>query len=167
MGFRGERDQLRLHLLVNEADSAAGFFELNFERIDGAGDETERELEVCFPHYDGFICEDVEVDEEDFEIDFGFPHRESTVSVRADVDGCGVIDIEFVVTLGQEYERFRSMIFDPDGKLITIVKGVEINPESNIGEDVTGIVCGVDLSSVEVFEASHSMVLEEAKERGD
>ena len=53
-----------------EADTDAGFFEMELEESVGGDGETERILEVCFPHFDGFICEDVDVDEEDMDIDF-------------------------------------------------------------------------------------------------
>ena len=86
------------HQVGFEAFTDVGAFEIQFEEVVSTADETERTLEVCLPHYDGFICEEVEVDEEDMDIDFGFPLRESTARIEADVDGCGVIDLEMVLS---------------------------------------------------------------------
>ena len=38
------------------------------------------------------------------------------------------------------------MEFRPDGRVDVILKGVEINSETIIGEDVTGVICDVILS---------------------
>ena len=59
---RGWNDVLELVVEV-EVDSEAGFFEIGYEEIVGREDEAERILEVCFPLGDGFICEEIELDE--------------------------------------------------------------------------------------------------------
>lgn len=156
-----------LELVVEvTVDSDAGFFEIEYEEIVSREDETERILEVCSPHFDGFICEEVELEEGDATIVFGFPKVESTFSFDSVMTACGLVDLDIVLPFGQGYETRMGTEFSPEHKPITMSKAVEIgSDESVVGEGITGTICGVELSSIVVFEASASMIREEIKER--
>ena len=149
-----------------EADTDAGFFELQFEEIVGRLGETERTLEICSSQFQGFICQAAEVDEGEMNIDFGFPFRDSTARIVANVDGCGDIDLEIVLTPDQAYESFKSMEFSSDGKLTRVVMGVEAHSKEAIMDvDVRGTICDLVLSPDNVSEASHGMKEEHNRER--
>ena len=155
-----------LELVVEvEVDSEVGFFEIGYEEIVGREDETERILEVCFPFGEGFICEDIELGEEDGTLDFKFPRGVSTASIESVETPCGVVDIDIVIPLGG-YEKRKSTEYSAGHKPLIISNAVEISAEdTEIGVGITGTICDVDLASIVVFEASASMIREELKER--
>ncbi len=99
-------------------------------------------------------------------LDFRFPKSESTASIESVETSCGLVDFDIVVPLGQGYESRMSTEYSPGHKPVKMSKAVEISAEdTEIGKGITGTICGVDLSSIIVFEASASMIREESKER--
>jgi len=142
-----------------------GFYEIEFEEIVRSDGETERLLEVCLPHFDGFICEDVELEEEELTIDFRYPDGVSTAIVETELD-CGVFELEIVLTSDLGHESRLIKEFDPDHKLTRIARAVEIGSDVAIAEEgVTGTICGIELTPGNVIEASANMEREESRGR--
>ena len=165
-GVWNEFVELGVEFEVNFDDGVDEFFEISYEESGDGEDGTERILEVCFPLVEGFNCEEVELDELDVSVEFGFPREESTASVEAEIPGCGEVSFDIVIPLGLGRETLRSMKFGPDNNVVAISTGVEITSEGiTVDEGLEAVICDEELTSENVAEASASMIREEVRER--
>ena len=98
------------------------------------------------------MCEEIEVDEVDVNIEFGFPTGESRFSISTSIGRCVPVSFDLVIPTGQGYWKANSTEFDSDHKPITLVHEVEIGlDEPTIGEgeeDFNGIICGTPLDNL-------------------